>query len=273
MPKKPETITPLTEINTYQPDRVHMALNLPKWVDQEQILIKSQRLVGLLTLAGIEMLNVKSEVGKQTSKVRPGISGMNSQGGAYGAIAKTETTPSFEHVSELEDEVDFLKLHNMRWVRGLTVKLNNDEIVQRLNDRKANLRSPDVWAEQIDQAVRTSIRQEGIKHLMTLSRQEILTYALWIMNSRSLPPIVNGFSNLKENIMQMGMHASEMLVGFVYTEFLFFALLLFYKKVARKQNVPFRWTVLPFGPEVDNVIALQYFSRRKLIYGQVPDQK
>jgi len=124
------------------------------------------------------------------------------------------------------------------WV-DVTVNLNLSEIQRKLSE-KGKLRSADAWSREVDRAVRSGVLKEGTMYLMTdvtlydLIEFGIVTADFAILSQANVPLALGNF----------------LLCGFIFNGV--------HRSRARE---PFRWSVLPPGPQLDR--AAIFYTRSK----------
>ncbi|MBX4205981.1 hypothetical protein KW795_02180 [Candidatus Microgenomates bacterium] len=158
-----------------QTQRLRTAAELPFHIEEE-IGLNLESLNKLMQLGGIRHLRIENDTeNKKTSKVSLGISGMNNQGSAYGGVAVTQMVPPSLDTVELTGGG---QLKQAKWM-DLTIKLNTQEMTQRMLQADQDVRQPENWARDLQKIVKKTVVGKSLKHLLSLGPYETALFA-WV---------------------------------------------------------------------------------------------
>lgn len=146
MPKLERGFVPIDEVNT---GKVRFAVDLPHYLDRTQIRANTERIESLMKLGGVAHLRIETYDDDRVASV-PIILGHDSQGEAYAGKAASKS------------ETKNITLERRRG-RGspkvnALAKIDIQAISAKASD---NLRSPEIFAREIDRAVLDAIRKAG----------------------------------------------------------------------------------------------------------------
>lgn len=266
MRKHVDQYLPLSQVNTYLPDRLHLNIKFPEWLDPDSLGLNVQRLVGLQTIAGIHLVDIQGKFEKQTTKVTAGAPNKgryDGRGRGTGVSTLTtqfhrSTVPAFHELAEGIKNGSYI--HAFRWLNSLVINMNLSEMSQRIRHNKGDVRKPDDWAVSIDQAIRQSVRREGTRYLTQLSGFDLIMYASFVViQLMSLPEkyILNSPTELEVY--------KKILVDFFVLQILVTSASVIAMRILNKKDINVRPTFFSFGPEIDRAIMLNILSRKPLI--------
>lgn len=158
MPSNPDRFTPVSCANT---DRIHTNVELPFGLSDE-VGINTKFATALLQIGGFRHVRITGDSEGETSQVIPQIMGTDAHGLALAgeALVKTVPTHSYE-VAELKDET----VKQARW-KDLDLTLNLAEIINRIEQTDKSVRDAQVWAQEVDQALRHTLINAGVENLL-----------------------------------------------------------------------------------------------------------
>jgi len=150
----------------YSP-RIKSNLNLPNWVNTDEIAIDIDRTLFLMSLGGISSMKIVGKTGMETTESMPIIVGIGQDGSTLGGrISASTKIEKFTNESLLGKRRPFQGfLQNSVWT-NLLIQLNLDEISNSIRYDSKSLKKSSSWIPHIDKAVRTSIINSGINHLL-----------------------------------------------------------------------------------------------------------
>lgn len=163
-----EAKTKFVPIDQIQSERLRVDLQLPPFIPVHQIGVNVGRVRFLCNIAGIDHLRVES-VSQGTSGFIPVIVGMDDQGSAVaGRVGlKTEVRTFSTETDRLGNEIIDAE-HPKRWTDA-KVSLNTDEVARQIQanpEISAGLRSPEPWADVLNQSIKRCLIDEGTRHLI-----------------------------------------------------------------------------------------------------------
>lgn len=169
-----EIYTPIPEANT---GRIRSTVVLPFRLE-EQIGLNTKKIEVLCQIAGISHLKIQNEEQGRTTQVVPQILGVDGQGTAVSGAASVSKVPTFRNSHESGEPTIFKP---ERWA-GVTIRINSEEIKNRLLKADQIVNKVDPWAKEINSALKRSIRDSGVRHLMSLEGFEkivpVIIYSL-----------------------------------------------------------------------------------------------
>lgn len=176
-----EIYTPIPEANT---ERIRASLVLPFRLE-EQVGLNTRKIELLSQIGGISHVKIQNDEQSGTTQTIPQVVGIDGQGTAISGATKVSKVPSFRS----SHESDTSRYKTSRWAE-LTIRINSEEIKNRLLKTDQIVNMPDPWAKEINSAIKKSILNSGVKHLMSLERYEkflaVFLYSLDVLLSTSL---------------------------------------------------------------------------------------
>lgn len=236
-----EVYTPLPEANT---ERVRSTLVLPFKLE-EQIGLNTGKIELLAQIGGISHLKIQNDEHGRTSQVVPQIVGVDGQGTAVSGAASVERIPVYSNDHERSGLLSRYKTE--RWT-GVTIRINSEEIKSKLLKADQIVNKSDPWAKEINSAVKKSIVDSGVRHLMSLEGHE-----------KILATFVYSIDILLASSTVWAGTPEEFLPNLLYQAMITGVLWNFVKPVLG--NGPERWgegsrVSLSMGPEIDRVVVL-----------------
>ena len=254
---------PLRKVEEEQPlDKVRITLNLPPLVDQDRIGVNLARIDSLCRLSGIENLIVLGKTDEETSKVIPLVVGVNSDGSAVASksLVKTDVPP---YNSVFSGEEGYMSSRNIK----LRININVDEVAQRAAEAKMGVRDPKVWAQNVDEGLRHSIRSVGTDNL--IRNPDRFTKGFYLI-SLPLNAGINSVSDLINNGHLTEQPAINTMVFYALIRGVYLVSEVA-QKIISKENI--RYSVF-IGPQLDRAAVLQLKTRtQKLVKDLHPDKK
>lgn len=266
MPKHIDQYVPLSQVNAYLPDRLHLNMKFPDWFNPDSLGLNVQRLVGLQTIAGIHLVDIQGKFEKETTKVSAGAphrGGHDSKGQGTGVSTlttqfHTSNVPTYHELAE--GLINGEHVHALRWLKAMTIHMNLAEMSQRIREKGGNIKKPHEWATFMDKAVRQSVRKEGTKFLLQLSKYDL--FLLTMLIGQQIINLPSKF--VLDTPTPMSIFSRALLDLFVAQTFVV-GVSGAIKKLVTKKDVDLRWSFFPFGPEIDQAIMLNVLSRKILI--------
>jgi hypothetical protein len=256
----PPYYMPLSKVNGYLPERLHEDIKLPKWIDRDEIGFNAQRFVGLMTIAGIQLFDIRGEFERETSQVRPKFGGF---GGSDTAVATHSISEERVPIYRLDaaDADKPVSPHAERWLPSVVVNLNMAEIAQQILQAGKDSRSVEEWIPYIDSGLRSSLRKQGIEYLMSLNRADVLTYLFMLfVSSDSIVAYIQD---------QKGVLPGEFLfkqfASIATATYLMMSANVLYNRKILKKKYHVRFTLFPLGPEIDRALMLLFLTQEKLM--------
>lgn len=161
---------------------------------------------------GLRSVLVKNDSNAKTTKIQTAIVGMNSDGSAMAGVTKVDYVPT--HSSEVRWDRNF-NPHTSRWA-DLTIKINTEELKNRLLQKDKIVTQPSSWAPEIDRAIKRKIKATGnIQLLGVLTRDKIRLSMMYGMNL--LFAITSPLSNGDPRIMAFGFLGRNLTSGIVFS--------------------------------------------------------
>ena len=254
---------PIDELHS---SRLSFDVGFPNWVPVQRIGVHVSRINRLLRIGGIRHLSVTGSFGSETSSTVPMIVGINEQGSAYAAKAKSDTIVPTHREFDLPDNRGF-KPHRAQWIDG-QVNLNLDEIAQRIrqsNKWGRDVRSEKAWSSYLDQSVREGIVKPGSKHLtdfnLKLAAQNYtMSYGVFLVTDFVLSQADGNFSPLND-LIKSSIYIGTLSKGLER---------LFSNFDPVDPEFGYRFSFIR-GPEYDRALLLKFTSKTRLIK-QIPQQ-
>jgi len=165
MSKVESRYTPLPQASS---PLVKFELNLPPYIDQNQIGVNLKAIHSLCRLGGIEHLRIISNTKGDTSTEIPQTAGYDSQGSAYGSskISRNIVSPQDSSFGPSW----YGPIHAADWI-GATIDVNINEVIFRMNNDKRwknkGIRSLESWSHFLNQAMKQEVSTIGTKNLMS----------------------------------------------------------------------------------------------------------
>jgi len=149
-------------------------VKLPEYVDPDRIGIHTSRLGVLANLAGYkDHVHVISADG-DTTQHNPMIVGNDSQGNAFGAMGGVKPA----RLSNVEG-LDYDRRGTIHTSPFLQITVNTKEMTQRLQHKKANVRTPEPWAAQLNDAIGNGLRDAAWEHMIGHPKYPEIINAVW----------------------------------------------------------------------------------------------
>lgn len=237
-----EAYTPLSQVNT---DRIRSTLSLPFRLE-EQIGLDTRKVELLSQIAGISHIKIQNENPARTTQVFPQVMGIDGQGTAVSGAAEVSKVPTFNTSYFVGEEG---KYKSARWI-SLNIAINTEETKNVLLKSDQVVNRPNPWAKEINRAIKKSIIESGIRHLISNPEKldkllSVLTYSFQVL-SVSLG-VTAGRLEPQQVLPELIKVSIEM--GIVWT---FLRPILDGFETSGKGS---RWTVV-VGPEIDRAIVL-----------------
>lgn len=245
-----ESYVPISEVNS---SVIKVELTLPFGIEGK-LGINVRKVETLCQIAGLRYLVIENEKNPDHSQIVPLIVGVDSQGTAVSGGAKITKVPTFmgnckEVDNYGENGVPFPLSINKRNRWGeLKISINAEEIKGRFLQGNKVIRCPNLWAEEIDAAVRQGIVGAGMRFLLSLPTYGDKFYTLFT-NCCTLST-----SALSGNLINF---VECYLASAVFTNALY-AIVFGIEKKGEGSRV-----TLIYGPEIDRAIALYFTSLGK----------
>lgn len=151
----------LSEIEQRETPKLQLDLNLPEYVDKDQIGVNLKGIDQMCRMGGIRTLYVSGRSG-ETSSYTPTMVGRTSEGA--GMAGKTGIQKKARKYSAHEAGQNKSVFSEGRWIDAEVV-INLSEMSNKLSDEK-QLRSPGAWAKEINPALKKGIVDAGQAHLI-----------------------------------------------------------------------------------------------------------
>lgn len=156
---------PLSTVEGQEIPKIAVNLGLPPYINTDKIGVNIHRIHSMMRVGGLSNLQVVGTSG-ETSSYTPKVVGHSPDGSAYAATTGTTViVPTYATSRELSDGSQMSRPLAMRWVDA-SVKINIDEIQDRISRRGEPLRSERAWGREVDKALRKGVSEIGVQHLI-----------------------------------------------------------------------------------------------------------
>lgn len=179
---------PIAEANTRF---VRTDLSLP-FNQEEKIGLNIQRLHALMQIGGACSLKIINDSTNETSSVQSSVLGFDTQGNAFAGKSKMNNVPISS--SEMRDQYDWYIEKQARWI-NLDIKINTEEIKQRLLQSGKIVTEPKNWSISIDQSLKRQIAKNCGEHLIGHFNIKDKLYTGFLLSMCSLPLLITDFPN------------------------------------------------------------------------------
>lgn len=244
---------PVTELDELTPETpVRWNFSLPPSIDAERITLNISRLNTLHRIGGVAGSVIYDYQGERT-EYTPGITGINADGTAAattaGAVHKAEETDT----NLLELFPPFIQRQYGKVIAAYG--LNKAEMVSTISDavRSGKTDREQIWAQQLDKTLRTSVRKAGRENLIT--RNPLFIKALdtfWL---------TSGISVYATDILSQHVNPWDAAFPFAWSVNLGVQLLTNRLQTGDTLIKERRWSMAPNGFQPDRYIALSALSR------------
>ncbi|MBU0998251.1 hypothetical protein KJ570_01880 [Patescibacteria group bacterium] len=198
-----------------QSDRLRTNVKLPFGMEEE-IGINVLKLYTIMQLGGISVLNIKSDDNEEKSTVETTIVGFDGQGNALAGKSRVKMVPISS--SEFQKDEYENNTKQTRWI-NMSIKLNTEELKQRLMNTGKNVNEPGNWAIHLDKSIKKELNHKSAKYLTgslaTLEKANAMVlYMHCILSSmgislanvitKTINPHIPDFSHFLTNIIAVG---------------------------------------------------------------------
>jgi hypothetical protein len=247
---------PLSEIDQKEPSgRVFIDLNLPDYVNTDNIGVNLPRIEKICSLSGIEVVSIAG-VNGDTSKEVPVVTGVNKDGSAMaGKAVEKVTAPTFAHLQGP------LPIHEDmgRRTTALLIGVNISELSKKASESEAGSRDTLIWAKNLDSAVKTPLRKAGTENLISH----------WDLNSKLYYLTMPGIIGLIDAVASTNVTSEQYAGQLVALSLTLRAV----EYIETHKDMHFRHSLF-VGPQLDRALALQIKTRTQNIIADLhPDKK
>jgi hypothetical protein len=243
---------PLSSVESLETPRVAMKLNLPDYVNTDKIGVNVRGMHRMMKLGGINSLSVTGTSGERSS-VTPVVVGSDG-GSALGAfVGKEVVVATFNTKSRRANPGRYIPAQ-AEWI-DVDLKVNLDEITQRIENRKKRLRDVNAWAHQLNNAISDGIASIGSRHVIgnyDLFQKATSVSLYGTTEMFGIAGSVAAHQPIAGNAI--GSYFLGTLVGNVTTRNIY------QKSRDQDDQNGFRWSLV-YGPQVDRAVLLHGLAK------------
>lgn len=206
-----ERLREFVPIDEVESDVVRCAVNFPSWVDITRIGLDLQEVETLCRLAGIKSLTITSSDQEKSQSV-PMVIGHDASGAAVGGFAESKTQTQALAISPHAQKEHEIFMRKQAEFIDVVLNLNNQAMMEKC------ARSPEAWANLLDQELCSALQSAGLKHLCAFGNEEKFALIMLVVFG-----IIGSFPSSLEDIAKYSaFFTAEMYVTFnVFSSYLF----------------------------------------------------
>lgn len=240
----------LSEANYLDDSRLRVNLDLPYNLG-EKIEINVRKIDNLRQIGGFKTVSILTDNEPGTSQIIPQIDGVNGDGSIIARKAGIKSVPTGSCDYQKNDK--WIIFNRASWP-DLKIKVNVDEIKQRIMGSENSIQNNSVWSKELDKTIRSNILKGGTDHLLPRWNEMKFFDMTWSTLFYGTPFYLNDFK------VDFGLIPRFFGVLVVTSVAWGGSGIISYG--CEKKDKGYRWS-LTVGPEIERAVALNIYGRMR----------